>query len=94
MNLKSALVTSAFAFFSFSGIVNANLITNGDFETGDFSGWIFNGSVYDFVQSSFDGYSPEGSYSAYFGCVEGSCGGINQTIATTPGASYTFSFLY
>jgi hypothetical protein len=61
MNLKSAIGALAFTFFSFTGIANANLITNGDFETGDFSGWIFNSSVYDFVQSTFDGYDPEGN---------------------------------
>ena len=92
MNLKSALV--ALAIFSFTGIANANLITNGDFETGDFSGWNTNLSFYDFVQSNFDGYNPEGSFAAYFGCLKASCGKINQTIATTPGAHYTFSFLY
>jgi len=72
----------------------ANLVVNGDFESGDFTGWaLFGNTGFTGVSGSFGGVSPEsGSYQAYFGAV-GSAGGIAQTVVTTtPGASYSFDF--
>ena len=73
-----------------SQFAHANLVTNGDFETGDFTGWtLFGNTGFTGVAS---GNGVGGSYGAYFGAV-GTAGGIyQQTLATVAGATYTFSF--
>ncbi|HUI25923.1 MAG TPA: PEP-CTERM sorting domain-containing protein [Candidatus Kryptonia bacterium] len=66
----------------------ANLLINGDFETGDFTGWT------QFGDTSFSGVDtsdPEaGSFAAFFGPLD--TGGISQTIQTIPGAVYIVTF--
>ncbi|WP_165917609.1 PEP-CTERM sorting domain-containing protein [Roseateles saccharophilus] len=72
-----------------SGSAHANLVTNGDFETGDFSGWI---TVLDPLYDSVTGVAPvpqAGLYGASFGGAKSS---ISQTIATVAGANYVVSF--
>jgi len=67
----------------------ANLVQNGGFEIGDFTGWTQSGNTgYTSVQSSFP---LSGTFSAFFGPL-GSDGFISQALATTPGQSYTVSF--
>lgn len=70
----------------------ANLVSNGGFETGDFTGWTLAGNTgFTGVTGSFDGVSPtEGSFQGYFGAV-GSTGTISQALAS-PGTSYDVSF--
>ena len=74
----------------------SNLVTNGSFETGDFTGWTLSGDttftgVCD-VSTCPGGFAPEdGNYAAYFGPV-GDTATISQTIATTPGDEYSLSF--
>jgi hypothetical protein len=75
---------------------NTNLVANGSFETGDFTGWTVSGDtsftgVCD-VSTCPAGYAPQdGTYAAYFGPV-GDTATISQMITTTPGDSYTVSF--
>jgi hypothetical protein len=75
---------------------DSNLVVNGSFETGDFTGWTVSGDsgfagVCD-VSSCPGGYTPQdGNYAAYFGPV-GDTATISQMIPTTPGDSYTVSF--
>jgi hypothetical protein len=72
-----------------AGLASANLITNGGFETGDFTGWTQGGNTgFTFVST---GYAHSGTYGAQLGPV-GSDGYLSQTLATTPGNLYTFSF--
>lgn len=88
--MKKLLVTLAIlGLVGITGSAQANLITNGGFETGNFSGWT------QFGNTGFTGVnnSPvhSGAYSAYFGSV-GSTGGITQTIATSAGQTYLIDF--
>lgn len=81
-----------------------NLIVNGGFETGNFSGWTLTGGPCEFVlpnigaQSMCTGMDPgtdagahSGNDAAYFGQY-GFLAGITQTIATTPGTAYDLAF--
>lgn len=72
-----------------SGAAEATLVSNGGFETGDFTGWTQFG---DTSFSGVDGTTPhDGLFAAYFGPVAAT-GGIFQTLATTAGFHYNVSF--
>ena len=73
----------------------ADLVTNGGFETGDFTGWTQGGNTgfTSVATASFgDGLTPNsGTYFAALGPV-GSDGTLSQTLATTAGQEYQVSF--
>jgi hypothetical protein len=97
MRIQVLLAGAAMALMASAAAVSASateLVTNGGFETGDFSGWTnFGNTGFTGVQTgNFNGVNPtEGGHQSYFGPV-GSTGGITQTIATVGGNHYTFSF--
>ena len=71
-----------------------NLIANGSFETGYWTGWTTGGNFADteVVTDGFYGYEPEdGNYFAALGPA-GSPGTLSQTFSDQAGAQYTFRF--
>ncbi len=99
MDYRKSLAALAFAFgatFAATALagpvvneLGPNLVTNGGFETGDFSGWT---ASVDPTFSGVDGVAAHsGSFGAFFGDV-GIPGSISQSIATLAGASYNIHF--
>jgi len=74
----------------FAGMAaHADIVANGGFETGDFTGWTQFG---DTTFSGVDTFAPHsGTYAAFFGPVAAQ-GGISQTLTTQPGHFYSISF--
>src|SRR5581483_11077436 len=71
---------------------NANLIVNGGFETGNFSGWDVSGAtVYGFDYGITNAGPHSGTYAAYFGAMTGNTS-LSQTLSTIPGQLYDGSF--
>jgi hypothetical protein len=92
-----ALILGLVILVGLSPAANANLVTNGGFETGDFSGWLVSGDL-DWVGVGTDltelpepGDVHSGAYAAYFGNWT-SYSYITQTLATTPGQTYFLQF--
>ena len=77
-----------------AGFASANLLTNGDFETGTFAGWTTTPAA---TGSNF-GVSAlppaHDTLGAFFSASGSGLDSISQTFATTPGALYDFSFFY
>lgn len=86
LNIRVAALAMAVAL---SGAAQANIVTNGDFETGSFSGWTQFGNTG--ATGVTGGYAHSGSFGGQFGAV-GSAGGIFQTLVTVVGQTYDISF--
>jgi PEP-CTERM motif len=96
MRVKTLLVVVAMTLLVCAPTAFAqNLLTNGGFESGSFSGWTTGGNFEDteVVSGSFYVYSgaQEGNFYAVLGPV-GSDGTLSQSFSTNSGQSYTFSF--
>jgi len=75
-----------------TGPARANLITNGGFETGDFTGWTTDS--FNTVECGSGGTgvsSHTGACAAALGAV-GTPNSLKQTITTVPGGTYVLSF--
>jgi|SRR5580704_12728454 hypothetical protein len=100
MRPKTLLVVAALAI---AVLVTApksfaqNLLSNGSFETGDFTGWTTGGNFEDteVVSGPFGEYSgaEDGQFYAVLGPV-GSDGTLSQTFSDTAGGHLTFSFWF
>jgi hypothetical protein len=77
-------------------VVNSppNLVTNGSFESGNFSGWTVGGNsgvVAAGPQTLVDGHAESGKYAANIGAMDGDAT-LSQAIQTTAGQHYTLTF--
>lgn len=81
--LAAAILASALA-----APARANMIVNGDFETGNLTGWTQGGNTY---ASGVGNLFHTGQYGYEMGPPT-TTGSLTQTIATTPGNTYYFSF--
>src|SRR5204862_5392997 len=84
--IRCSLMFSAAAAFSLAHPAKANLITNPGFETGDFTGWTKVGLA-DVIGTNSGIAPPSGNFMARL-----FTGTLTQSVATTPGASYTINF--
>jgi len=84
---KILLALTAVAALSVAYPASANLIMNPGFETGDFTGWTASGDAG--VFGTIGGVAPHsGNFQAVFSGISS----LTQSVATTPGASYTIDF--
>ena len=94
-SLKFLFVLTAVVTLSVAYPARANLITNGGFETGDYTGWTHSGGNTNAVMGTFNGTAP---HSGNFQAVLGTnfpffpSASISQSVATTSGATYTVDF--
>jgi len=87
--IKSGQTTGANGVYTF--LASFGLVTNGGFQSGDYSGWGITGTAF-VDDGSQTGINPQsGRYEAALGQI-GSLGYLTQTIATTPGLHYLLSF--
>ncbi len=89
MRFKALSLCAAAALALAAALPAQAAIVNGGFETGDFSGWTVAG---DTGYTGVDAFAANsGSYGAFFG-EERPGSSIEQTFATTAGASYLIEF--
>jgi MYXO-CTERM domain-containing protein len=90
MNRSARLLPAIAAALCFVSAAQANLVTNGGFEAGDYSGWTLFGNT---GIATIDSITPHsGLYTARFGV--GASVGLSQDIATTPGTTYDVEFWF
>lgn len=91
-NLHLSILTLAGLLAGAAQTVHAqNLLLNGSFETGDFTGWTHSANVNLDSPSYINAYTdPDGTYYALFNDTQ--TGTLDQHFATTPGQFYSINF--
>lgn len=102
-NMRPARI-AALALATAFALSAGQLVTNGDFETGDFTGWTTNPAITD---DAWTIGGPDGAYTgqyfAYTGCVGAQCIGsdslsttnyLYEDLNTVVNATYTVSFAF
>jgi hypothetical protein len=79
------LIVAVFATLAFSPYARANLITNGDFATGDFTGW-------NVTHASSGSNLTVANGAAVFAASGSGFDSISQSFATTTGTFYSLNF--
>ena len=101
--MRKLLLLSLFAVSCASLNAEANLVVNGSFETGDFTGWTTHTCSAGCAVQGWrveNGNAFAGSYSALTECVDAPCNDpvtgdwIKQTLATDPSQLYSLTFAY
>jgi hypothetical protein len=96
MNLRIVSVAAAASIMAASGARADNLVINGSFETGDFTGWTVTGGYPQGIDESggFENGAAceDGSYCAQIAGYSDAPDFTSQTIRTDPGQSYVLSF--
>lgn len=87
-------IATILVFVASAGFASANLITNGDFETQDFTGWTVTDAASGSNISVQPLPAPHDTFGAEFAATGADFDSISQTFATTPGAFYDLSFFY
>jgi len=93
-SISSCFLAIGLLLLATTGPTSANLIVNGDFETGTFAGWTTTPAPV----GSFFGVGPvpppHDTLGAFFAATGPDFDSISQTFVTTPGAFYDLSFFY
>ncbi len=94
---KKALALAAMAMaLGFGGsAAKADLLVNGGFETGDFTGWTVSGDATSVETAGYDGFTPHsGTYFAALGDTSSTFpyGTLSQTVADTAGQTLTLTY--
>jgi VPDSG-CTERM motif len=92
--IRCSLMFTAVAALSIACPAKANLVTNGNFETGDFTGWTVTHAPSGSNIFVDHGPGPDTTFGAFFGATGRTFDSISQALATTPGAFYTLTFFY
>src|ERR1017187_3258110 len=93
VSVSANSTVTATGIYIYTDHTDHSLVLNGDFETGDFTGWTLAGDTsHTFVDDGSESGTPySGGYEAALG-TSGSLGYLSQTLSTAPGASYLLSF--
>ncbi len=69
--------------------VGQSIVSNGGFETGDFTGWTITGSAQENFVTNINGFAHSGNFGAALG--QANLGTLSQTLTTVPGQNYLLS---
>jgi hypothetical protein len=93
--MRALLTLAAFASLAAAPAFADNLLVNGDFGTGDFTGFtVTNNNDTGITSSGFEGYNSSSANFVYLGNVYSVNVTIAQSFADVVGTEYTFSFQY
>jgi len=90
MNTQRISLLLAAACLALGSSAYANLVTNGDFEMGNLTGWTLTENLTDAGTNLVEYRNGVNGYVMEFGSTD--LGSLSQTLTTTPGQAYVFHF--